>query len=279
MATISAMSNNTYLMYKSAEKLSGNTNFSNMLFGSTDKTSKTDDSISKMWSNYTNAASQSAANLDNLTSLKQNTTELVNSYNDAKKTFQTDFKATMSDLKESAQTVMGMNYDFSTSDITTDNAGKTVYSDSLKNAISNVKSLISDYNDAIGLTSDYSDVSKRLKSLANVFSDTTYRADTYAKIGIGVDNKTGALSLDEDKLAKALTENGDRVKNILGSNGLAGKANNHVNLANSQQSNLFPSMPTMLGKDYITAQAYTNPKVLAASTNFSMIGSLIDMMF
>ena len=186
MATISAMSNNTYLMYKSAEKLSGNTNFSNMLLGSTDKTSQTDDSISKMWSNYTNAASQSAANLDNLTSLKQNTTELVNSYNDAKKTFQTDFKATMSDLKGSAQTVMGMNYDFSTSDITTDNAGKTVYSDSLKNAISNVKSLISDYNDAIGLTSDYSDVSKRLKSLANVFSDTTYRADTYAKIGIGV---------------------------------------------------------------------------------------------
>ena len=268
MATISAMSNNTYLMYKSAEKLSGNTNFSNMLFGSTDKTSQTDDSISKMWSNYTNAASQSAANLDNLTSLKQNTTELVNSYNDAKKTFQTDFKATMSDLKGSAQTVMGMNYDFSTSDITTDNAGKTAYSDSLKNAISNVKSLISDYNDAIGLTSDYSDVSKRLKSLANVFSDTTYRADTYAKIGIGVDSKTGALSLDEDKLAKALTENGDRVKNILGSNGLAGKANNHVDLANSQQSNLFPSMQTMLGKDYITAQAYTNPKVLAASTNF-----------
>lgn len=87
------------------------------------------------------------------------------------------------------------------------------------------------------------------------------------------------MSLDEDKLAKALTENGDRVKNILGSNGLAGKANNHVNLANSQQSNLFPSMPTMLGKDYITAQAYTNPKVLAASTNFSMIGGLIDMMF
>ena len=266
-------------MYKSAEKLSGNTNYSNMLFGSTDKTSQTDDSISKMWSNYTNAASQSAANLDNLTSLKQNTTELVNSYNDAKKTFQTDFKATMSDLKGSAQTVMGMNYDFSTSDITTDNAGKTVYSDSLKNAISNVKSLISDYNDAIGLTSDYSDVSKRLKSLANVFSDTTYRADTYAKIGIGVDSKTGALSLDEDKLAKALTENGDRVKNILGSNGLAGKANNHVDLANSQQSNLFPSMQTMLGKDYITAQAYTNPKVLAASTNFSMIGGLIDMMF
>ena len=279
MATISAMSNNTYLMYKSAEKLSGNTNFSNMLFGSTDKTSQTDDSISKMWSNYTNAASQSAANLDNLTSLKQNTTELVNSYNDAKKTFQTDFKATMSDLKGSAQTVMGMNYDFSTSDITTDNAGKTVYSDSLKNAISNVKSLISDYNDAIGLTSDYSDVSKRLKSLANVFSDTTYRADTYAKIGIGVDSKTGTLSLDEDKLAKALTENGDRVKNILGSNGLAGKANNHVDLANSQQSNLFPSMQTMLGKDYITAQAYTNPKVLTASTNFSMIGGLIDMMF
>lgn len=279
MATISAMSNNTYLMYKSAEKLSGNTNFSNMLFGSTDKTSQTDDSISKMWSNYTNTASQSAANLDNLTSLKQNTTELVNSYNDAKKTFQTDFKATMSDLKGSAQTVMGMNYDFSTSDITTDNAGKTVYSDSLKNAISNVKSLISDYNDAIGLTSDYSDVSKRLKSLANVFSDTTYRADTYAKIGIGVDSKTGALSLDEDKLAKALTENGDRVKNILGSNGLAGKANNHVDLANSQQSNLFPSMQTMLGKDYITAQAYTNPKVLAASNNFSMIGGLIDMMF
>ena len=279
MSTISAMSNNTYLMYKSAAKLSGNANFSNVLFGSTSKTSNTNDSISKMWANYNNTANQSAANIDNLTTLKQNTTELVNSYNDAKKTFQTDFKATMSELKGAAQTVMGMNYDFSTNDITTSSDGKTTYSDSLKNAITNVKSLISDYNDAISLTSDYSDVSKRLGSLASVFKDTTYRADTYAKIGIGVDSKTGALSLDEDKLAKALTEDGERVKNILCSNGLAGKANNHVDLANSQQSNLFPSMQTMLGKDYATAQMYTNPKVLAASTNCSMVGSLIDMMF
>ena len=204
---------------------------------------------------------------------------LVNSYNEAKSTFQTQLKAYMGDLKNSAQTVRHMSYEFSAQDITEAEDGSKTYSDGLKNAIKNVKQLVSDYNDALDLTSDYSSVGKRMESLHKSFADTTYRADTYKQLGISVDSKTGKMTVDEDKLATALTENGDRAKTALGANGLAGKAEQHLTQANSQSEQLFPSMQSMFGNSIKTASAYTNPKVLNASVPYGMIGKLFSSMF
>jgi flagellar capping protein FliD len=217
--------------------------------------------------------------LSALSGVSSSAAGLVNSYNEAKSTFQTQLKAYMGDLKNSAQTVRNMSYEFSAQDITEAEGGSKTYSDGLKNAIKNVKQLVSDYNDALDLTSDYSSVGKRMESLHKSFADTTYRADTYKQLGISVDSKTGKMTVDEDKLATALTENGDRAKTALGANGLAGKAEQHLTQANNQSEHLFPSMQSMFGDSIKTASAYTNPKVLNASVQYGMIGNLFSSMF
>jgi hypothetical protein len=243
------------------------------------KTNAAQDSISSLWSGYTNSSSTGIADLSALSGVSSSAAGLVNSYNEAKSTFQTQLKAYMGDLKNSAQTVRNMSYEFSAQDITEAEDGSKTYSDGLKNAIKNVKQLVSDYNDALDLTSDYSSVGKRMESLHKSFADTTYRADTYKQLGITVDSKTGKMTVDEDKLATALTENGDRAKTALGANGLAGKAEQHLTQANNQSEHLFPSMQSMFGDSIKTASAYTNPKVLNASVQYGMIGNLFSSMF
>jgi len=243
------------------------------------KTTAAQDSLMNLWSSYTASASSSGslASLSSISGISTSASELVSSYDEAKKVFSTQFGSAMSDLTDSAKTVAKMNYNFSQSDITTAEDGTKTYSDSLKSAIKNVKQLVSDYNDALNLTSDYSSVSKRMKSLASTFADTTYRADSYKQIGINVDSATGELSVDEDKLASALVENGSRVQNALGSSGLAGKAESHASFALSQQDKAFPSMQKMLGNQLTLASAYTNPKLLTASVQYGMIGNLLSM--
>jgi hypothetical protein len=243
------------------------------------KTTAAQDSLTNLWSSYTASASSSGslASLSSISGISTSAAELVSSYDEAKKVFSTQFGSAMSDLTDSAKTVAKMNYNFSPSDITTAENGTKTYSDSLKSAIKNVKQLVSDYNDALNLTSDYSSVSKRMKSLASTFADTTYRADSYKQIGINVDSATGELSVDEDKLASALVENGSRVQNALGNSGLAGKAESHASFALSQQDKAFPSMQKMLGNQLTLASAYTNPKLLTASVQYGMIGNLLNM--
>jgi len=316
MSTISAMARDTYTMYKMAQggtqstttaqkaaakaeeststasaqdksyaAAAANVSRLSNLVGSFDsayankKTNAAQDSISSLWSGYTNSSSTGIADLSALSGVSSSATGLVNSYNEAKSTFQTQLKAYMGDLKNSAQTVRNMSYEFSAQDITEAEDGSKTYSDGLKNAIKNVKHLVSDYNDALDLTSDYSSVGKRMESLHKSFADTTYRADTYKQLGISVDSKTGKMTVDEDKLATALTENGDRAKTALGANGLAGKAEQHLTQANNQSEQLFPSMQSMFGNSIKTASAYTNPKVLNASVQYGMIGNLFSSMF
>jgi hypothetical protein len=246
---------------------------------SSKKSTAAQDSISSLWSGYTNSYSSGLANLSALSGVSSSAAGLVNSYNEAKSTFDTQFKAYMGDLEKSAKTVKNMSYEFSADDIKEAEDGSKTYSDGLKAAIGNVKQLVSDYNDALDLTSDYSSVGKRMESLHKSFADTTYRADTYNQLGITVDSKTGKMSVDEDKLAKALTENGDRVKNALGANGLAGKTEQHLAQANSQSDKLFPSLQSMFGNSIKTASAYTNPQVLNATVQYGMIGNLFSSMF
>ena len=288
MTTISSLANNTYTMYKMASGNNASTTSANSnlvsafssAYGPQKKTNAAQDSLTNLWSNYTNSTSSSASlsGISTIYGINSSATELVNSYNEARKTYETEFSSTMDDLKKSAGTVAKLDFTkLSQDDIKTAEDGTKTYSDALKGAIKDIKQLVSDYNDALGTTNDYSSVSKRMKSLATTFADTTYRADSYQQVGISVDSKTGELSVDEDKLAKALTENGSRVENALGKNGLAGKASHHADFALAQQDKAFPSMKNMLGNQLSLASAYTNPKVLTANVQYGMIGNLLNM--
>ena len=279
MATISSMAGNTYLMYKMAENQG-----LNLVTGQSSSSSTLS---SLMSSNKTNASSSasslyssssSADDMATISSIKTGYSGLVSSYESTKSTFNTEMKSTLADLKSSAKTVANMSYDFSAADITTDSNGKTTYSDGLKTAISNVKSLVSDYNDALTFFSGNKDVSNRASALASTFADTTYRADQYSQIGINVDSKTGKLSVDEDKLASALTTESSRVQNSLGTNGLAGKAEDHVALANFQSDKIFPTATQMFGDETKAASLYTGSTLLSIS-GYATTGNLLNMLF
>lgn len=282
MATISSMANNTYLMYKMAQdnglSLTGSSSTSSSSSTASTLAALTSSSSSSSKTSSLYSSSSSASDMQTLSSIKNGYAGLVSSYESTKKTFNTEMNSALSDLSSSAKTVANMNFSFSASDITTNADGTKTYSDSLTSAIKNVKQLVSDYNTALDFFSDNKSVSNRASALATEFSDTTYRSGQYSAIGITVDSKTGALSVDEDKLATALTTESDRTANTLGSNGLAGKAESHVALANFQKDKIFPTATQMFGSETTAASLYTGSTLLNIS-GYATTGNLLNMLF
>lgn len=248
-------------------------------------TSQRQNSINSLWQNYGSFQSNAASNLGALTEIKQNASAVVESYNTAKDTFYAEFDDNMSALKESAAKVKNFDFNVGENPITkteeTDEDGKTTttttYSKTMQSALDAVKKFVEGYNDALSFLRDNSAVSARVERVASTFGDTTYRSSLYESIGISV-GTGGTLSIDEEKLADSIANNPDTVSSILGRDGLAGKAEQHVNTANSQRNNLFPSAKSMLGNQLDQVELYTG-KSMINMTNISNIGNLVNMMF
>ncbi len=282
MATISSMAGNTYMMYKMAQN-NGLSLFGNNQTQSSQKTS----TFLTQWQNVQNTpASQlqsyndtSEQDLATIQSIRSGINGLTSSYTSTRTTFYAEYDSTMDDLKSAAQLVKGSNFSFSDKDITQGADGKTTYSEGLQQTLDNVKNLVSKYNDALQFTQSNAEVSTRVKALGTTFADTTYRASQYGSMGISVDSKTGALSVDESKLAKAIVDRGEAVQYSLGSyGGLAGKAEHHADLARSQRSRMFPSMQSMIGGEMEVASLYSG-KTLNSMTQYTSVGNLLNFMF
>lgn len=232
-------------------------------------------------------------NVGAVAEVKQNADAVVKSYNEAKDTFYAEFDSNISALKKSAANIKNVNFNVGENAITktaeTDKDGnevkdkngntvmKTTYSKEMQSALDAVKELVDNYNEMLGFLQDNSEVSGRVSRMASNFGDTTYRASLYEEIGINV-GKDGTLSIDEEKLANSIVNNGNKVARIVGSEGLAGKAEQHVNEASAQRNNLFPSAKTMIGKQMDQVELYTG-KSMINMLNISNIGNLINMMF
>ena len=282
MATISSMAGNTYMMYKMAQN-NGLSLFGNNQTQSSQKTS----TFLTQWQNVQNTpASQlqsyndtSEQDLATIQSIRSGINGLTSSYTSTRTTFYAEYDSTMDDLKSAAQLVKGSNFSFSDKDITQGADGKTTYSEGLQQTLDNVKNLVSKYNDALQFTQSNAEVSTRVKALGTTFADTTYRASQYGSMGISVDSKTGALSVDESKLAKAIVDRGEAVQYSLGSyGGLAGKAEHHADLARPQRSRMFPSMQSMIGGEMEVASLYSG-KTLNSMTQYTSVGNLLNFMF
>lgn len=258
------------------------------LFGN--QSSQKSDSISTMWNNYANSQNSSyGLTALNVYNVKSSAAEVLSSYDSAKKEFNTEYKSTMDDLSKAIKSVNSTNFDVGedaltkTKSTTTDKDGKTTtttklnMSDDLKTAVKNVQNLVDKYNDAIDLFKGSESLSNRMKNMSTMFSDTTYRSENYASIGITV-GKDGTLSVDEEKLADAIVSSPDKVSRIIGKEGLAGKAESHMQMANSQQDKLFPSVSSMFGSQLKTAQAYTGSGLLSMS-HYANVGNLFSMYF
>ena len=254
------------------------------------KSTVAQNSVNSLWSNYSNSSSSAMNALAGLSEIKAGVSSVVSSYNDAKDAFYSEFDDAMSSLSKSAKNVK--NYDFAsvsgegsktpiTKTTSTDEDGNTTtkveYSDAMKDALKTVQSLVDDYNNASKFFTDNSSVSGRVSRLANTFSDTTYRANDYASIGINV-KSDGTLSVDEEKLANMIVNDPSKVSRLAGSDGLAAKAESHVSTANSQRDSLFPSAKSMLGDQLSTAALYTGG-TYAKMASFANVGNLVNMMF
>ena len=164
---------------------------------------------------------------------------------------------------------------------TYDSAGNmkttTEYSKIMQSALKTVQDFVDNYNSSLEFFQDNSAVSSRVGRMAELFGDTQYRAQSYAEIGINVGND-GSLSINEEKLAQAIVDNPNRVSSTIGGTGLADKAEQHINVANSQRSQLFPSAQSMFGNELSTASFYTSGAYINMSAA-NNLGNLVNMMF
>ena len=280
MATINNMLSGTYSLYKSSYA-------NGSLFSSINNKSKNNDAISSLWSSYTSSASNANEALSGLSMISSNVKSVLSSYNTAKETFYSEMDENLSELGKTSEALKG--YDFKLKDTekaittteTTDKEGKvtktTNYSDELKAAMKAVTDFVDDYNDNVKFFNDNSSVSKRVSRMATVFGDTTYRSGSYESIGLNV-KSDGSLEVDEEKLAKTITENPSKVSNVLGKGGLADKAESHIDTVKTQRSQLFPSAKSMLGSELSTAAIYTG-RSYQTITSLNSVGNLINMMF
>ena len=154
---------------------------------------------------------------------------------------------------------------------------ETAYSKVMQSALKTVRDFVDNYNASIEFFQGNSEVSGRVNRMAELFGDTTYRAQSYESIGIKVAGD-GSMTLDEEQLAQAIVDNPERVTNILGGDGLADKAESHVDVANSQRNQLFPNAQSMFGEQLDSAAFYTSNAFLQ-SNNYSNLGNLVNMMF
>lgn len=244
------------------------------------------DSISKLWQGYLSSKTDAQNSAANVTEINSKVRNLFDSYEDAKNEFNARFDDTMDALAKSADKLKTYNFNVEkegaiTNTTSTDDKGvtttTTTYSKDLQSALDTVKGFVDDYNSAIKFFGDdYSSVSKRIERMATIFGDTTYRAASYESIGLNV-AKDGTLSIDESKLAKAIVNSPEKVSSILGKDGLASKAEDHIDFANGQKDRLFPSAQKMLGNQLNTAAIYTGKAFLNINALNNM-GSLLNMM-
>lgn len=153
---------------------------------------------------------------------------------------------------------------------------ETAYSKVMQSALSTVQDFVDNYNGSLQFFQENGEVSSRVNRMAGLFGDATYNAKTYESVGITV-NVDGSLAMDAEKVAQAIVDNPDRVASIIG-DGLANNAERHVDVANSQRSQLFPSAQDMFGDELSTASFYTSGAYINLNA-YSSLGNLVNMMF
>ena len=183
----------------------------------------------------------------------------------------------MKDLRKAARAVENTDFKFSRSDITTNADGSRSYSDRLKSAISDVKDLVSKYNETSDFLRENKELGKGVQALSSEFSDTIYMAGSYAKMGISVDGATGKLRVNENLLADALIDSPARSEAILGRGGLAGRADRHAEAAQFSRRSVIPTMEQAIGGQLSYASNILNGRSLPTMSRYSNMLNLFSI--
>ena len=274
MATITQMTGAARSIYSSLYANNSRTDATAALFGGK-RTRRQNDS--SLYSMHYRAAESSAKELRSIMDIANQARNLRKSYAETSSKFYAEYDTNMKDLRKAAGKLGSTDFQLDKSDITTNADGSKSYSDKLKSAIDNVKDLVSKYNETNDFLQDNKSLGKGVRQLGAEFSDTTYKADSYAKMGITVDAKTGKMSVNESRLARALTDSPAQSEAILGKDGLAGRADRHAQYAQMSRSRVIPSMEQAIGSQLNYASNLLNGRSLPTMSRYSNMLNLFSI--
>ena len=190
MATISQMTGAARTIYSSLYANNSRMDATAALFGD----QQTRKRGSSLYSTQYRGRESSAQELRSIMDIANQAASLRKTYAETSSKFYAEYDSNMKDLRKAAGKVSGTDFQLDKSDIKTNADGSKTYSDRLKNAIGNVKDLVNEYNETSDFLRENKGLGKGVQQLTTEFSDTTYKADSYAKMGITVDAKTGKMS-------------------------------------------------------------------------------------
>ena len=274
MATISQMTGAARSIYSSLYANNSRTDATAALFGD-QKTRR--QRGSSLYSAQYRSRESSAQELSSIMEIANQARNLRKSYAETSSKFYAEYDSNMKDLRKSAGKLSNTDFQLSSADIKTNADGSKTYSDKLKAAIGNVKDLVSEYNETSDFLRDNKSLGKGVRQLVTEFSDTTYKADSYAKMGITVDAKTGKMSVNESRLARALTDSPAPSEAILGKGGLAGRADRHAQYAQMTRSRVIPSMEQAIGGQLNYAANMLNGRSLPTMSRYSNMLNLFSI--
>ena len=150
--------------------------------------------------------------------------------------------------------------------------------DAEDNQMAKIRNLVRDFNSTMSYLNENRGVSNRVSALAAAFGDSGELEQSLNRIGISV-NSAGELSVDENELANALSEDAKGVKEVLGNDGLAGRLNRNVNLANYQSDKLFSNITDYVGgnKEETSEALYAAGRMKTAMYTQQNAGNLLNM--
>ena len=273
MATISQMTGAARSIYKSLYANNSRMDATAALFGD----QQTRKRGSSLYSTQYRGQDSSAQELSSIMEIANQARNLRKTYAETSSKFYAEYDSNMKDLRKSAGKLSNTDFQLDKSDIKTNADGSKTYSDRLKNAISNVKDLVNEYNETSDFLRENKSLGKGVQQLTTEFSDTTYKADSYAKMGITVDAKTGKMSVNESRLARALTDSPAQSEAILGKGGLAGRADRHAQYAQMARSRVIPSMQQAIGGQLDYAANMLNGRSLPTMQRYSNILNLFSV--
>lgn len=274
MATVSATARNTGMMYQFAAKsLNGSTSNRSMqgLIGGIS-------SQNSAWSNITNAAGNGLSYATAVASNRTSLSDLLSEYDSTKKKFTTEYNSAMDGLAKATDALKKTDFNVSeVGKLEGDDAEKKI-EENTKAAVGAVQDFAKKYNETISFLKDNKDVSNRVSSLSNSFNDAGYFARSLSKVGVTV-KSSGELSVDTERLTKALKENPKEVETILGKDGFAGRTANKTANAQRQSDKMFPSVSSMMGSSVADTKRMYSANTVNRSMGYESIGSLLNMYF
>lgn len=148
---------------------------------------------------------------------------------------------------------------------------------SVLESVDTVENFAGRYNNLTQFLQENQEVSERTASLSSALNDASRSVGTFSAIGVTAD-ANGKLHVNAARLAESLKNRPESVEYALGRDGLAGRAQKGIDLAEHNKDRLFPSISSAMGREDNPAKSMYSPKAVAARNDFTSKGSMLNMM-